>query len=141
MEKGLIVHAAILNNDELLILKRAPGTYLEKLWDIPGGTLEDGEEPEEGTIREVMEETGLNLSKAAIFYCHSNVDQKKNKQFVTLIFLGKTDQKEIKINPSEHNEYAWVKLAEIKKYETVDYLLSCIEYLAEKKSGLSSLIS
>lgn len=141
MEKGLIVHVAIINNYELLILKRAPGTYLEKLWDIPGGTLEDGEEPEKGAIREVLEETGLNLSKTSIFYCHSNVDQKKNKQFVTLIFLGKTDQKEIKINPSEHSEYLWVKLSEIKKYETVDYLLSCIEYLAGKENGLNSLIS
>ncbi len=141
MEKGLIVHVAIINNDELLILKRAPGTYLEKLWDIPGGTLEDGEEPEKGAMREVLEETGLNLSNVTIFYCHSNIDKKKDKQFITLIFLGKTDQKEIKIIPSEHCAYSWIKLDEIKKYETVDYLPACIKYLAENKVKINSLLS
>jgi len=139
MDKGLIVHVAVINNDKLLILKRVEGSYLGGIWDIPGGTLENGELPEEGALREVLEETGLELKEAHLFYCHSTIDQEKNKQFVTLVFLSKTEKKKIKINLKEHSEYSWVKLDEIKSYPTVDYLGSCVVYLKEK--GLTRLIS
>ena len=139
MEKGLIVHVAIINKDELLILKRAKEAYLGGLWDIPGGTLKGGELPEKGAVREVFEETALKLRNIHLFYCYSVVDQKKNKQFITLVFLGKADKKNIKINPKEHSEYSWIKLDEIKSYQTVDYLYSCVISIKEK--GLIRLIS
>lgn len=138
MKKGLIVHAAVINNNKILILKRAEGTYLGGLWDFPGGTLEDGEAPEKGARREIYEETGLKLTKVALFYCHSKVDQKNNKQFVTLVFLSESGRKNVKINPKEHGEYCWIKLGEIKSYRTVDYLPACAEYL--KNQRLSRLI-
>lgn len=138
MEKGLIVHVVVVNDNKILILKRAEGTYLGGLWDIPGGTLEDGEVPEKGAIREVFEEAGLKLKRAFLFYCYTIVDQKKNKQFVTLIFIAKSDRKNVKINFEEHCGYYWIKPEEIKLYKTVDYFSSCVKYLKEK--GLFNLI-
>ncbi|MNY11350.1 hypothetical protein D3C86_1443740 [compost metagenome] len=35
------------------------------MWDIPGGYLEDGEHPEAGALREVLEETGLKVRLTA----------------------------------------------------------------------------
>ena len=47
------------SNDELLVVRRAHEPALNE-WALPGGFLEAGEEPHEGCLRELMEETALN---------------------------------------------------------------------------------
>ncbi|MBO9542017.1 NUDIX hydrolase [bacterium] len=44
----------------LLLARRAIQPFFG-LWDIPGGYLEDGEHPAEGAVREIREETGLEV--------------------------------------------------------------------------------
>jgi len=45
-------------NSELLVIRRAHEPALNE-WALPGGFLEAGEEPHEGCLRELMEETSL----------------------------------------------------------------------------------
>lgn len=129
MEKGIIVHTAIINCDKILILKRIADTYLGNRWDLPGGTLEDGEDPNAGVIREAFEETGLRINALGLFFHYSNIDQDKDKQFITLIFLCEIESTPdtILINPEEHSGFEWVRLDSIADYETVDYLPPCVE--------------
>jgi 8-oxo-dGTP diphosphatase len=128
MNKGLIVHAVIYNDDrKMLIIKRAKvNDVLPECWDIPGGTLEDGEDPATGAIREAKEETGLEITDLRLFFEHSNIDAAKNKQFVTLVFAAKYPGGEVKLNPEEHEEYKWIAPEEIEKYKAVAYLPSCL---------------
>jgi ADP-ribose pyrophosphatase YjhB (NUDIX family) len=44
----------------LLLARRAHEPYAGK-WDLPGGFLEEGEEPLDGLRRELLEETGLDV--------------------------------------------------------------------------------
>jgi len=138
MEKGLIIHTIIFNeNGEVLIVRRAQtNRVLPNKWDIPGGTLEDGEDPAEGAIRETKEESGLDIKHPHLFYQTSNVDQKKNKQFVTLIFLAKTTETDVVLNPEEHDDYKWINMADAGSYELVDYLPGCLELLKTKSHNL-----
>jgi 8-oxo-dGTP diphosphatase len=131
MEKGLIVHTAIIDNGgRVLIVKRSKNNdVLPGYWDIPGGTLEDGEDPAAGAIRETKEETGLDISDPMLFFQRSNIDKAKNKQFVTLVFFAKYAGGEIRLNPQEHDEYAWINTKEINRYDTVDYLSDCFRAL------------
>ena len=132
MQKGLIIHTLIVNDKgEVLITKRAStNDVLPEYWDIPGGTLEDGEDPTVGAIREVKEETGLNIFESHLFFQRSDVDLKKNKQFVTLVFLAKNTGTEVILNPDEHSEYKWINVKDISKYKTVDYLAECLKPFA-----------
>jgi 8-oxo-dGTP diphosphatase len=132
MQKGLIVHTLISNNKgEVLILQRSTkDDVLPGYWDLPGGTLEDGEDPSRGAIREVKEETSLDIKDVKLFFHTSNVDVSKNKQFVTLIFHAKISGDEVVINPSEHEKYKWINPTDISEYKTVHYLADCLkEYL------------
>lgn len=132
MIKGLIVHALVVNRGKILILKRAKEKDpLKDHWDFPGGTLEDGEEPTLGAKREVTEETGLVLKELRLFYCVSNLDDLKNKQFITLIFLGETDvePKNIRLSEREHSQFRWVKIDELNNFQTVNYVSECASYL------------
>ena len=136
MQKGLIIHTLIVNNKgEVLITKRAStNDVLPEYWDIPGGTLEDGEDPTVGAIREVKEETGLDIFEPQLFFQRSNVDLKKNKQFVTLVFLAKNTGIEVVLNPCEHSEYKWINVNDISKYKTVDYLVACLKLFVSGKN-------
>ncbi len=125
MDKGLIVHALIVNaNGEILLIKRAETEdVLPGVWDIPGGTLEDGEDPKEGTTREVKEETNLEVKNLRLFHYTSNVDQEKNKHFVRLIFSGQCMSSDIRLNPEDHDEYRWVSPDNIPKNMNLIYFL------------------
>lgn len=56
------VSIGIVNkNNKILMVKRAKKEG-NLLWAFPGGKVEDGETGEEACIREVYEETGVNVS-------------------------------------------------------------------------------
>ncbi|MCA9329674.1 NUDIX hydrolase [Candidatus Saccharibacteria bacterium] len=57
-----IVGAVIISSDDKVLLGKT-GAY-EGLWVVPGGGIEDGETKEDAMRREVMEETGLDVSDA-----------------------------------------------------------------------------
>ncbi len=125
MDKGLITHAVIINNNrEVLIIRRSPDEdVLPGIWDIPGGTLHNGEDPEDGAIRETLEETGLKIHGLSLFHYTSNVDEEKGKQFIRLLFLAKYDDGEVQLDPKDHDEYRWIPVDQPTDYpEMVDYL-------------------
>jgi ADP-ribose pyrophosphatase YjhB (NUDIX family) len=51
----------LVDAGKLLLVKRNIEPY-RGWWDIPGGFLEAGEHPEAGAVREMVEETGLNIN-------------------------------------------------------------------------------
>lgn len=52
--------AALITDDDGRVLL-ARHTYGYKNWELPGGTVEQGESPMDGVVREVKEETGLSV--------------------------------------------------------------------------------
>lgn len=133
MQKGLIVHTFIVDDEKRVLITRrsVSNDRLPRYWDIPGGTLEDGEDPAIGAMREVKEETGLDITRPRLFFQKSNVDTAKNKQFVTLIFFARHARAEVTVNPEEHDSYEWISLSDIAKYDTVDYMKEAADVLSE----------
>jgi len=60
---GVAQKTIIVREDgKLLVVRRSKTAPSRPLyWDLPGGGLELGEDPEEGAVREVMEETGIEV--------------------------------------------------------------------------------
>jgi len=54
------VGGVVIENGRVLLIRRG-GEPLKGQWSIPGGTLETGETLEQGTRREMEEETGLSV--------------------------------------------------------------------------------
>lgn len=62
-----IVGAFIFSKDGMVLLgKNKPGGVYEGLWTIPGGGVEEGEDPIAALRREIVEEVGLDISDADI---------------------------------------------------------------------------
>ena len=51
----------IIKDGCILLLRKAPGRFGEGKWNGTGGKLGPGEDPIEGVVREVLEETGLRI--------------------------------------------------------------------------------
>lgn len=56
----MISAAVILRDGKFLMVKQQKHGRI--FWNFPGGHVEDGESPEQACIREVKEETGLDVS-------------------------------------------------------------------------------
>lgn len=142
MDKGLIVHALLYNDRrEVLFIRRSlTENVLPGMWDIPGGTLEDGEDPKDGVLREIMEEIGVTVSDLSLFAFTSNVDTVKNKQFVRLIFIGGVDSSaQVTLNLDDHDMYQWILVDKIPNdILLVDYLNDIIASLKDRRHELLS---
>ena len=62
-----IVSAFIFSRDDLLVLGQGQkGSVYENTWMVPGGGIKKPETPSEALLREVMEETGIDITGARI---------------------------------------------------------------------------
>jgi len=104
----------IVNDGKLLMLKRAPkDEFKPGMWEFPGGQLEVGEDPFEGSKRETKEETGLDIE---ILYPTSVRHFTKSSDGCTitmLVFLCKALNSDVKLS-KEHTEFDWVPLEDAK---------------------------
>ena len=100
----------LVNKDgDILVGKRtsehSPG------YSIPGGKLELGETFEQGAIREVREETNLDISEPIVIAVTNNLEtfKKEGKHFISVILLATTYSGELKImEPTKCESWAWI---------------------------------
>jgi len=101
----------INNQDEILLQYKRKGFGVGK-WNGPGGKVEPGETLEQAVIREVKEETGLdvkNLKKMAeleFYFINKEEWNQIAHVYVTKDFTGD-------IQVSEEGELKWFKIKEI----------------------------
>ncbi|HAZ53654.1 MAG TPA: 8-oxo-dGTP diphosphatase MutT [Franconibacter helveticus] len=67
--KRLTIAACIIRNrqGEIFITRRAADAHMAPKWEFPGGKVEAGESPEQALVRELAEETGINVTSATLF--------------------------------------------------------------------------
>jgi 8-oxo-dGTP diphosphatase len=76
---------------------------------LPGGRLEQGESYEEGFVREVKEETGLDVELGRPVFVGEwrPVIKGIPHQIIAIFCVGKTTADQVTIS-NEHDDYAWV---------------------------------
>lgn len=110
---GLSVKAMIFHDGRLLLLQKNDAEGLHH-WEFPGGGLNFKEDFEMGLLREVKEETGLDITLEAPAGIWSY--QKKDGQFLNgVIFTALSKREDVKIS-EEHLAYRWVLPEELKNY-------------------------
>lgn len=57
--------------DRILLCRIAPGYPAVGMWTLPGGGVKFGEHPEDATLRELTQETGLQGTIERLLFVHS----------------------------------------------------------------------
>jgi len=86
----------------------------EGTWTMPGGKLEFGETFEEGAVREIKEETDLDLEKMEVV-CINN-ERMEQAHFVTVGMCSEDFSGEPKVmEPDEITKWEWFDLEDLPK--------------------------
>jgi 8-oxo-dGTP diphosphatase len=80
--KFIVAVAALIFDDRgrILLFKH---TYRKLAWGIPAGALEYGEQPEDGILREIHEETGMTAKVERLLHA----DSSRYYHHVSLVYL------------------------------------------------------
>src|SRR3989344_3291567 len=115
-----------------IFLKNKDGKYLAMLrsaekypeagakWEMVGGRINPGTPLIENIKREVMEETGLEITGEPELVTAQDI-LRPHKHIVRLTYSGFADG-EVKLS-DEHTDFKWVNLEEFKKLEPIDSVL------------------
>lgn len=123
---GLVVRAVIKDSDDnILILKRAPDSRSNPLcWELPGGKVEPGESFDHAMIREIKEETNLNISlRRAVGIAQQDLAHIHSVHVIMTVGVYSGD---LKIS-DEHTDYRWASLGEIKSLNLSNWFESFLE--------------
>jgi 8-oxo-dGTP diphosphatase len=119
------VHGVIANRGRILILKRASAmSYKPECWDLPGGHLALGESLNNCLLREVKEETGLDVAIERLVGLHK---LEADPYLQALYACRLTIYQPIKLRPQEHTQSRWVTLAEAAQLDLIPYLGAVIK--------------
>lgn len=122
IKMGIGVGVIIFNENKQLLLglrnsdpdKADSELHLEGTWTMPGGKVEFGESFEEAGIREVKEETDLNVEEVEVISFTN--DKNQYAQFVTAGMIAKKYTGNVKVmEPDEIIDWKWFDLNNLPK--------------------------
>lgn len=90
----------LIEDGKILLVKQKVSQ--NRTWSLPGGRVEQGETLEEGVIRELFEETGLNVKIIKLLYVCEKIDV--NPPILHITFLLEKESGEIKLPTNEFDE-------------------------------------
>ena len=124
----LAVSAAIFRGGKVLIVRRARKPALN-LYTLPGGAVEVGESLTGAVIREVREETSLEIEPVSLAgHREAIMRDKENRierHFVILCFASRWLKGEPILN-SELDDARWIDPAELSAYRTTEGLAEIV---------------
>ncbi len=114
------VGAAVVHEGKVLLLRRRSNDFMGGIYELPSGTIERGEDPVTALLREVEEETGLNISD--VISMVTDFDYKSasgaNKRQITFVVRAH-DISKLRLS-DEHDAFMWVNEDNLCQNDEVD---------------------
>jgi ADP-ribose pyrophosphatase YjhB (NUDIX family) len=123
------VGAILFRRDRVLMAQRGKDP-LKGWWSLPGGALETGESLKEAVCREVLEETGLEVSPAGVFEIFERIIRDDRGvpeyHYVLIDYICKVTGG--KLCPGDDvDQVEWVRRADLPKLQITEGTLGVIE--------------
>lgn len=123
-------HALIRDKSKILLIKRKRDPFGGQ-WALPGGGIELGETVEEALVREVREETGLEVGIERFLGLLDAIDRDHQgeiqRHYVILYF--ETCVKSGMLRAADDAAgVQWMGLSEVRRHQTVDSVQQCLKW-------------
>jgi len=118
---------------KLLITRRPPDVMLGGLWEFPGGKRHEGEALETTVHRELLEETGLDVTVAAPFVTARHA----YSHFKVTLHAFHCTSSRGRVRLCGADGFRWVRVADIRRFPFPTGSLKIIREL-EERAGLSA---
>jgi len=126
----------IVFENNVLLLKKAPGEWSENLWGIPCGKMEKNEDIYVAMIREIYEEIGFKTFKDFLKYLGKTFiiqyDGVHNQMHVFYHILKKACLVTLS---NEHSSYSWISKEEINKFQLIPGQKDILDYFSKIKNS------
>jgi 8-oxo-dGTP diphosphatase len=103
-------------------------------YDVPGGRIEPGQRFDESLLREIKEETGLDVRIGKPFFVNEwrPVVRGEQWQIVGTFFECEASSDNVVLG-TDHDDFKWIDPSEYKQYNLIENLYPAFEaYLKEK---------
>ena len=112
MKTVRVVAAVIKSGNKIFATQRGYGEF-KGGWEFPGGKIEEGELPEQTVIREMKEETGLDVKD--FNYKGNMIIEYPNRIFDFDVFIASESEGELQ--EFEENTSEWIEIQELLQKE------------------------
>lgn len=130
-----IVSCFVEYDGKHLLLQRQSDVRYANQWGPPAGKVNQTESLEQAMLREVKEESGIELSKNDTSYFGSVDVRHGSFDFTYHIFSAKlTDQPEVTLSAREHQSYSWKTPKEALSMDMVEDQDWCVRWFYEPKT-------
>ncbi len=102
---GKVAQKAIIERDGKILVCKGIG---DKVWELPGGRLHNGEKPQEGLAREIKEEVNLEISVGKPVFIDKSYHGKEKADQLFVTYACTVIGGEFKADPGEVEDYCWV---------------------------------
>ena len=102
----------VQNHGQVLLQRKAAGLFGEGRWNAPGGKLLEGEAPESGAQREVLEETGSSVNGLR-FHGLLNFYLGSTRRLDQAVFVFSCCEFKGVLQPNREGELRWFSLDEM----------------------------
>jgi ADP-ribose pyrophosphatase YjhB (NUDIX family) len=107
------VTGVLVENGKILLVNQKVSS--NRSWSLPGGRLEQGETLEEGIIRELFEETGLNVKVIKLLYICDKSDAAPPLLHITFLLERASGEIKLPTNEFDENPIYDVKFVDINE--------------------------
>lgn len=95
--------------DGKFLIQQRKGPHGSGTWSLPGGHLEYGETPEDTSRREVMEESGCEITKVRFAAVTNDIFEAEEKHYITIWMMSDWKFNEPAITePDKWTDQKWV---------------------------------
>ncbi len=123
--------AFITHKGKVLLIKESSkyvdGSNIDK-FDVVGGRVEMGERFDESLLREVKEETGLDIKIGRPFFVNEwrPLIKKEEWQIVGTFFECSSESNDVKLS-EDHSDFIWINPENYRNYDLIDNLIPAFE--------------
>lgn len=136
MKQRISVRAIIQNDSKTLLLRRANGRpSILGLYELPGGKVAYGEQPEDTLRRLLHDDAGLHMQTSHLFDAVTYVDRDdRDIQYVVIVYrvtlAGGHHELQLSNN---YNNSVWIRRSEIQHADTTDLTQLLLGILDQEK--------